>query len=438
MMVTEGLPVPCSTCYDHDAAPDDRPATSSSQPVAAGTNTSPSVAAITDALRRVDFTPHRSASVPASEQSRPRALLRSPTAVVPSGSAIDTPPASPDTQRRDVRRDGSFRKTYDEFVTKRAHPCDNCAMTLPRSDNEAPPEARGPTLRTKAPYAWVFGGGESSPESQPSSDTDEPEPEGDDAAPKLRRSATGSTTSRSSVFSGGPGSHTHFVEYISTKEPLLPTSFSIVRASCLRTLSFETLPRPQSNAAAAAAAAAPPPTSAPPLLAAPSSAAASGGPIFFGDPDAGYTTAYIFRVPDVHARGHRRIYAFLALTTHGERTAMKTFNLAAGAFRDLAAWITALAEAEAEKGAESPRGGAGQGLSEGSFLSGGAFARRGGAGMKVRQRGLAEVVGCPDFFIQLHIRFVRILRELGVKMNACRALFGCEEISARLIVENPA
>ena len=32
---------------------------------------------------------------------------------------------------------------------------------------------------------------------------------------------------------------------------------------------------------------------------------------------------------------------------------------------------------------------------EGSFLSGGAFARRGGAGMKIRQRGLAEVVGIP-------------------------------------------
>lgn len=405
MMVTEGLPVPCPTCFDQDVPLDDRPATSASQPVAGGPATSPSVAAVTDALRRVDISSHRSASLPASEQPRPSSLQRPPNSVVPAGSAVKTPPASPDTQRRDVRRDGSFRKTYDEFVTKRANPCDNCAMTLPPSDDKAAPaDARGPTLRTKAPYAWVFGGGESSPDSQPSSDTDEPE---GDEGPKLRRSATGSTTSRSSVFSGGPGSHTHFVEYISTKEPLLPTSFSIVRASCLRTLSFETLPRTQTSA----------PTSAP-LVTSPNTAStASGGPIFFGDPSTGYTTAYIFRVPDVHARGHRRIYAFLALSTHGERTAMKTFNFLASAFRDLAGWITALAEAEAERGVESPKTGQGSVLGEGSFLSGGAFARRGGPGTKVRQRGLAEVVGCPDFFIQLHIRFVRILRELGVKMS---------------------
>ncbi|SPO04439.1 uncharacterized protein DNG_07124 [Cephalotrichum gorgonifer] len=483
MMVTEGLPVPCSTCFDPDAPFEDRPATSASQP-GAGPSTPPSVAAITDALRHITYSPHRSASLPASDlQSRPQraTLLRSPTssAALPSGSAVETPPSSPDPHksRTAVRRDSSFRRTYDEFVTKRAQPCDNCAMTLPKSEDEdATPasDTRGPTLRTRAPYAWVFGGsgGESPPNSQPSSasDTDndgEGEGEGDGEGegegegegdgendedddglmkpPPPRRSGTGSTTSRSSVFStvggtgSGSGSHTHFIEYISTKEPVLPASFSIVRASCLRTLSFETLPRTTPSSAAAAAAAAAAASS--PFASIPGTGStASGGPIFFGDPAAGYTTAYIFRIPDLHARGHKRVYAFLALSTHSERTAMKTFGLIAGAFRDLAGWIQALAEAEAERagGADSP-GGAGSNSS--SFLTGGgggggfggglgsggsAFVRRahggagGGMGMgnKVRQRGLAELVGCPDFFIQLHIRFVRILRELGVRMNA--------------------
>lgn len=395
MMVTEGLPVPCTTCFDHDPDPPSGP----SPPATAA----PSVAAITDALRSIDFTPHRTSSLPASQAPRPPAPVRSPTSPVES-------PANPDPLRRGAdRRDGTFRKTYDEGVTKRAHPCANCAMTLPASDDN-PSRERGPTLRTRAPYAWVFGGpGESPPASQASSGSDT---SGDGEEPKLRGARTGTgtgTASASSRSSGStPGSHTHFVEYISTKEPLLPSSFSIVRASCLRTLSFEMLPRAQTS---------PPPQTSLPSTGAPAS---SGGPIFFGDPGAGYTTAYIFRVPDPYARGHRRIYAFLALSTHGERTAMKTFNLASGAFRDLAGWITAMAEAEAESGAESPRGAV-----EGSFLtgggSGGAFARRGpgmGGGLgKVRQRGLAEVVGCPDFFIQLHIRFVKILRELGVKMN---------------------
>ncbi|KAF7549723.1 hypothetical protein G7Z17_g6214 [Cylindrodendrum hubeiense] len=81
--------------------------------------------------------------------------------------------------------------------------------------------------------------------------------------------------------------------------------------------------------------------------------AVSGGPIFFGDSLAGYTTAYIFRIPDVHARGHKRVYAFMALSTHRERLAMKTFAVVSTAFRDFAGWIQQLAEAEAERAADA-------------------------------------------------------------------------------------
>jgi len=34
----------------------------------------------------------------------------------------------------------------------------------------------------------------------------------------------------------------------------------------------------------------------------------------------------------------------------------------------------------------------------------------------VKERGLADILGLPDFFIELHARFVRVLVELGVLM----------------------
>lgn len=200
--------------------------------------------------------------------------------------------------------------------------------------------------------------------------------------------------------------------------------------------------------------------------------AAAGGPIFFGDPIAGYTTAYIFRIPDVHARGRKRVYAFLALSTHRERLAMKTFSFISAAFRDLAAWIQDLAEAEAELerereearsgvaainaayggssassgfGSGGPHdsslglgGGLGGGAtitpdreasrhSDSSFLTGGSrghglVQRMGGSmgpgGFAPKARGLAELVGLPDFFIELHARFVKLLLELGVVLSS--------------------
>ena len=64
--------------------------------------------------------------------------------------------------------------------------------------------------------------------------------------------------------------------------------------------------------------------------------AGAGGSLFFGDAMTGYTTAYIFRIPDVHARGHKRVYAFMALSKHKEYMAMKTFDAIRGHFEKLA------------------------------------------------------------------------------------------------------
>ncbi|KAI6083454.1 vesicle coat protein [Hypoxylon rubiginosum] len=509
LMVTEGLPVPCRQCCDDDAEML-RPQTS-----AAATNASQ--ATVADALRKMTLGAPRSSSTPVSDQdaqAHRASLLRTAktgpgstappvTAASPTtASAIQTPPQSPrnapesfpeSSGKAGLRRDSSFRRTYDDYVTKRANPCQNCALTLPKrqdpknAKNESTatasgskPDLHGPTLRTRAPYARVYGGnGEfSPPESNPQSSCvsdaeDDTLPGGGNRSNAHRRPTT--STSRSSISSrSSVTQHTHYLDYTSTHEPVAPTTYSVVRSSCLRTLSFETLPRRPESAQSNQSLSSPgiPPSFQSSISRGPGfittvpnpQSVANGGPILFGDREGGYTTAYIFRIPDVHARGRMRVYAFLALSTHRERLAMKTFSFLSAAFRDLANWIQELAEAEAERerereeanspvaainaaygyggfSSDGPRdSGIGLGLGGGfgpnldrererdntsSFLTGGGrggFVQRmggsmGPGGFAPKARGLAEVVGLPDFFIELHSRFVQLLLELGVVLS---------------------
>jgi len=468
LMVTEGLPVPCSACYDdgvrgYPGVDTSRPRTSSQTP-----RESAHTATITEALKRLDFAnAQRSSSVPASDQEAYqtyRASLRRAAQNAPSGSAVETPPQSPrlpqgPSLQPSQKPRHEFRRTYDEYVTRRAGPCENCALTLPKrqeGDKDAGIDSRterSPTLRTRAPCARVFGSIESA--SPPSSQSSSSTPSEDESTAGSRQShrrtaTTASFTSRSSASSvAGAGAHTHYLDYTSTHEPLTPASFSVVRASCLRTLSLETLPRAPATGAPLSGSSISTPSASPitPAFVTTHStgSAASGGPIFFGDPAAGYTTAYIFRIPDIHARGHKRVYAFLALSTHRERQAMKMFPFVAAAFRDMAAWVQTMAEAEAERtltesaGSSTsspivPAPGYGSFQSElpppastagSSFLMGGVggLSRRmgggfGGSGVALKPRGLAELVGLPDFFIELHSRFVRLLLELGVVLGS--------------------
>ncbi|GJN71182.1 folliculin [Purpureocillium lilacinum] len=451
LMVTEGLRNPCTICFEDPAASpraakspgDVRPR--SGAPTSAPQSQAPA-GALNDALRDLNIA--RSASAPASEpdaQAQRAAFRRAAAAAAGSSSPLETPPDSPRPMFQQPRRDSSFRRTYDDTVTRKQGPCDNCAMTLPRrqgAGNDYVTDAQGPTLRTRTPIERVFGAGPASPpSSQSSSDTD-----GDREATRRIRSrraapASSRTTSCSSTStsSGRSAHHFHYVSYTSTHEPILADSFSLVRASCLRALSFETLPRAPSTSTPTSS----PQVNSPSFVTTQSpGSAATGGAIFFGDAMAGYTTAYIFRIPDLHARGHKRIYAFLALSTEKERLAMKTFSMISTHFRDMATWIQQLAEAEAERARESspigsvlnngavpqpapsafdpPAAAADRGGS--SFLTGGSgFTRRmGGPGgaSSLKARGLAELVGQPDFFIELHGRFVRLLLEAGVAMSS--------------------
>ncbi|KAH6847299.1 vesicle coat protein [Chaetomium sp. MPI-CAGE-AT-0009] len=473
-MVTEGLPVPCSTCCDEDSLGGGTTRFEKPRPRAPTSGASTHAANVAEALRRINLNePQRSSSVPATEHEAQahRASLRQEAqaaAATTTDSAIETPPQSPrlapgsGAQQQKSRQDSGFRRTYDEYVTRRAGPCDNCALTLPKRQEGSKDAGggsapdRSPTLRTRAPYARVFTGFDNNippSTSQSSSSVASEDESSNQQRPSHRRTGTAlSVTSRSSASSGSANanSHMHFLDYTSTHEPLAPASFSLVRASCLRTLSLETLPRAPATSPASAGAGMPTPNPSPnsPAYVTTHSigSAASGGSIFFGDKKVGYTTAYIFRVPDVHARGHKRVYAFLALSTHPEPTAVKTFTFLSTAFRDLASWIQELAEVEAERAlaessassGSSPTGpGPGYGsfpseptvppVSGGtsSFLMGGAggLSRRmgsgfGGSGVALKQRGLAELVGLPDFFLELHAKFVRLLLEIGVMVGS--------------------
>ncbi|KAH6654035.1 vesicle coat protein [Truncatella angustata] len=491
LMVTEGLPVPCSRCYDETIdAGRAHTATSSGVPPA-----------VADAMRKMTLDSSRTTGSPQEVQRAATNRASKPQLEKPAAApAMETPPQSPRDAPEGFKDQSkkSFRKTYDDYVTKNANPCQNCALTLPkRQDSKKGNEnltsagdksdLQGPTLRTRAPYARVYGGGSrdasppnSNPQSSCTSDDEDVAPTSVARGSSSRRPTT--ATSHSSISSKpSANTHTHYLDYTSTHESHVANTYSLVRNSCLRTLSFETLPRRADHGANSAMnspiSGVPPPLgpsyTSPPLSVNPAyinatptpQSAASGGPIFFGDSINGFTTAYIFRIPDMHARGRKRVYAFLALTTHRERVAMKVFGFISAAFRDLAAWVQDLADAEAERERErlelqggitsnlssygggyerGPRdSGVGFGLGGGSFPdqdrersrdSGSSFLTGGGrtgltnrmgmggsmgpGGFAPKSRGLAELVGLPDFFIELHSRFVRLLLELGVVLGS--------------------
>ncbi|KAL2268347.1 hypothetical protein VTJ83DRAFT_3193 [Remersonia thermophila] len=506
LMVTEGLPVPCSICCD-DASTDgssvgDKPP----RPRAPTSGDAAHAANITEALGRLDFA---SASQRASSSEEAQAHRGSLRRAAGNDSAIETPPQSPRLSHgagahpKPSRQDSGFRRTYDDYVTRRAGPCENCALTIPKSQEAGgdallnPLPDRGPTLRTRAPCARVFTGIDAAAASPPLSQSSSSAPSDDESTarsrPSHRRTGTAlSITSRSSASSvaANANSHMHFLDYTSTHEPLTPSSFSLRRRRRRRrgragpgaggAMPTPILLPPSGGAGAAAATTSPPSSSGSFVTTHSVGAAASGGSIFFGDKKVGYTTAYIFRVPDVHARGHKRVYAFLALSTYPEATAVKTFSFLSAAFRDLAGWIQELAEVEAERlarnaqqqhqqhqqqhheqpgGAAAPsasasgfgtsyqseaasvsssshaqqgplsgtsNGGGGGGGASSFLTGGGGLLRRmggggfGGAGVPshLKQRGLAELVGLPDFFIQLHAQFVRLLLEIGVVVGS--------------------
>ena len=191
--------------------------------------------------------------------------------------------------------------------------------------------------------------------------------------------------------------HRHELEYVSSSTPVEADAFSGLRRATIRTLSGEQLPKGQTS-----------------------------GPLFFGNTKIGYTAAYVFRLTDSHARGQQRHYALLAQLGKDTKRALEASTSIWSAFENVAMSIIRMAQevvsktyakedkSPSERNHITPIS---------SFLTQrtmdpDGFPRRGV--LSVRANGLVELVDNDNFFCELHVTFVSVLRELGGAFGGLR------------------
>jgi len=182
--------------------------------------------------------------------------------------------------------------------------------------------------------------------------------------------------------------HSHDLTYVSGSSPSASDAFSTLRRATLRTLSGEQLPRGQTS-----------------------------GPLWFGDPNSGYTIAYLFRLEDLHARGRQRYYALIALAGHDTQRAFEAAPLIWNFFEQTVNQIVR----SAETAVTFSDGGTPPDTNDtvppvSSFLTGrtvevDSYSRR--TATNVRANGIAELVNNENFFCELHLLFAGMLQELG-------------------------
>jgi hypothetical protein len=202
--------------------------------------------------------------------------------------------------------------------------------------------------------------------------------------------------------------HDHTLTYLTAKSPSDPETYASLRASVIRTLSCELLPKGMSD-----------------------------GPLCFGDSTQGYTIAYVFRLTDPKARGRRRCYAFLALAGKDARRAFRAAPMLWEAFASMSRGIEGAAtraveekerledeerQSRANQASKSSIFGAkisqnskvaytpvSSFLTQRAMDSDGTMRRMG----QTSPRSLADIVGDETIFAILHKYFVALLRCLG-------------------------
>jgi hypothetical protein len=335
-----------------------------------------------------------------------------------------------------VGKNGARRYSFNSEAEGDA--CDSCNLIVPdnrvaglKEGGSSPSKSRtqrssSPVLRSAHPVQ-AYGPG-------PGSDSEEDEAEGRQIPPSSGTSPTPSHMSAVSSTGSNraypvPNTHQHKLIYVTRHSPEAQSIYSRLRHSCIRTLSSESLPR-----------------------------GSSSGAFSFGDPIAGYTIAYIFRIPDPRARGRRRTYALTALVRDNCR-AMAAFVPVTKAFETIASYIITMTDRalERESGvlsrslAESllrtPPLGASVPPNEkisptsppadrtksstsspisshryisdvSSFLVAKKVDPDGYPRMSrevMRPKGLPEIVGREDFYADLHVKFCSILTMLWSK-----------------------
>ncbi|KAL4872365.1 hypothetical protein BDV12DRAFT_162076 [Aspergillus spectabilis] len=273
--------------------------------------------------------------------------------------------------------------------------CASCSLTLPEDvSKQLPPGAPGtarddgkgrngsPVLRSRE-VVYSCGTNHSDP---------------DESAHDSHLHGSLPDSLHSSSVASDVSCHTHILTYLSLRGPPNPADYALLRRSSIRTLSCELLPR-----------------------------GLSSGPLCFGDSNAGYTIAYIFRLPDPMARGKRRSYALVALAGKDARRAFRACPLIWRAFDRIATSIYNAAEKyqEEDKRREEQknvtnRPGNRQYTPVSSFLTGRAVdpdgqLRRPG---QTRARNLTDIVGNQYLFAEIHGSFVALLQQLGSMFGA--------------------
>ncbi|KAJ4365541.1 hypothetical protein N0V83_008160 [Neocucurbitaria cava] len=254
-------------------------------------------------------------------------------------SPFETPPTSPRSPTHNPYFPSFPSSSSSSFGGRRPSStfdsdpdaCENCQMEVPKKyrdklPNGAPgsPSKDGrsrngsPVLRSSQNYPVrrpVSRGDVSSTDSSDISDTEQ-----STSYESGKSSSYPDSIPPSPMLVSSRGMHTHTLNYISTSQPQSPTTYSLLRRTCIRTLSTEVLP-----------------------LSKPS------GPIMFGDSVAGYTIAYVFRLQDPRSRGAKRTYALIAMAGRDCRRATKAMVKITEVFEGIANRIVALAERVLER-----------------------------------------------------------------------------------------
>lgn len=237
---------------------------------------------------------------PADDQSKASYFNDSP-AIPPLSSPFETPPTSPKSPKNSHNpyfpslsaKNNSSSTLGSNLGDGDSDSCENCSFLVPKNVTEQLPDGapgspskdgRGqngsPVLRTT--QSVMARGTRSSDDRDTNSESSD---EQSHASTSFSRSPPSVTSSSpASPLFGSRNAHTHTLSYLTTRQPISPSAYSRLRRICIRTLSCEQLPR-----------------------------GAPSGPLYFGDPVLGYTVAYVFRIPDPRARGRTRTYALIAL-----------------------------------------------------------------------------------------------------------------------------
>ncbi|KAL3477799.1 vesicle coat protein [Aspergillus californicus] len=374
IICSQVIPFSCSQCYPENASssPDDTPATSHDTVSSHGLRNSHASGKSSPSSR--------SSAKTADNAEKPHRIEDYPCFVKGQSNATDT-------QKVNVLG-GADGDT-----------CASCSLTLPEGvSKQLPPGAPGtaradgkgkngsPVLRSRE-VVYSCGTNHS---------------DADDSAHDSHLQGSLPESLHSSSFASDVSCHTHILTYLSLRGPPNPADYALLRRSSIRTLSCELLPR-----------------------------GLSSGPLCFGDSTAGYTIAYIFRLPDPMARGKRRSYALVALAGKDARRAFRACPIIWRAFDRIATSIYSAAEKfqedekrRDEQNKTTNRSGTRQYTPVSSFLTGRALdpdgqLRRPG---QVRARNLTEIVGNQYVFAEIHGSFVALLQQLG-------SMFGSPPIS---------